>query len=644
MDSLQETLRQLRTAIALIVVIVLVGVFGFMLLEQIPLLDAIWMTVITLTTIGYGDMVPHTVAGRLFNLFLIVIGLGSFAFALQAAAELLLSPTIRNLQIERLIRRKIARLDQHFIITGSGPLIAEIVRLIVGVSQTHWRVRVPLRLRLFGRRPRYPNPFVVITPDFAQATALREQAMLALVGTPADDAILRDAGVERTHAMMITLDSDAENILTVLTARQYNSQMLITSSALTEEIRPRIIRVGANRVILPYEIGGQFLNMATLRPVVSDFFRYILFNLEDELLTDQFRIPPNAPSIGQRLPDLPLLAHNAGVLAIRRADGAFDVAPPSDHVLAAGEIVIAVCPIQYVQAVNAALTGFTVKEKWVPASERFAFRLEHPHVPLAEDVVPTPDVIQQHIDGMSNHYVIWADGQVGRQAIENLDPARPFVIITRDAVYADQLRRVGFRILHCATPDPEAILLAAGVERALSLMVSQADDAESALTVLTARALNPALNITAEASNTQMEAKLKRAGADRVSLPLRVAAEFILLSTMRPIVTDFFQHVVFNRETGIETTELVVRHDSPFIDQPLHATDLATAYDAHVIGIRSADGRFTYAPAPDRVLRARDVLIVVLPMRHSDDLRARWHGTASGRLSTTTLEMPVVDE
>ncbi len=224
--------------------------------------------------------------------------------------------------------------------------------------------------------------------------------------------------------------------------------------------------------------------------------------------------------------------------------------------------------------------------------------------------------------------------------MQNLDPARPFVIVTDDKIYADALIRLGFRVV-LGDATQERVLQQAGVERALALMVTLENEAESTLAVITARSLSKLLNITAAAYTAPMENKLRRAGADRVAMPLQVAAQFIVLATLQPVVADFFQHVVFNRVAGIETTELYMQDDSPFIGQTLTELDLASRYDAHVIGIRHADGHFLYAPSPGYRMQEHEVMIVVAPMRHTDELRLISRGNQTAKLNSIRPKRPL---
>jgi voltage-gated potassium channel len=231
---------------------------------------------------------------------------------------------------------------------------------------------------------------------------------------------------------------------------------------------------------------------------------------------------------------------------------------------------------------------------------------------------------------MSGHFVICGTGRVARNAISNLDPTRPFVCISDDAEYSSQLIERGFRVVQ-GTPSHETTLLKAGVHRALACMIAIDDDANSVLTIINCRSLSKRLLITTTAQNEEMIPKLHRAGADRVLTPYQVAAQFILLATTRPAVSDFLQYVLYNYHAGIETSELYMQEDSPWIGSSIAALRLGENYSAGVIGLRTEDGHYLYAPSINHVLQRNEVLIVVTPMKYSDILRELAHGSLARR-------------
>jgi voltage-gated potassium channel len=377
MDSFQETRRQIRIAMIAIGIVVPLGVIGFMVLEQMSLLNAVWLTVITLATIGYGDVYAQTEAGRIFTILLILGGLSAFAFAIQATATFLISPAIRDLRQRRRIQRRIDTLENHYIICGVGELVDKTIGYLLERAEIrqasqreqfygpidrfldrvfgddeagHWphlrRIVRSLVLAIGGRFQSQSETLldivVVVTQDASYAERLRSSGLLTLEGEPTRDEILQNAGVERAQAMMVMLDSDTEALLTVLTARNYNPNLYITAAALEETLTQKMIRAGANNVIAPFDVAGQFFNNATLRPAVNDFFDSILFSQKSHFQTTQLQLWDDSPWIGQRLGKLGLRErYEAAVIGLRLEDGSYVYAPGEDYYLKENEIVIA---------------------------------------------------------------------------------------------------------------------------------------------------------------------------------------------------------------------------------------------------------------------------------------------------------------
>jgi voltage-gated potassium channel len=662
MDSLKETRRQIVIALNAVIIVVVIGIIGYTVIEGMVLLDAIWMTLETLTTIGYGDIVPKTPQGRIFTLFLIVIGLSVFAFGLQASATFLLSPVIRDLRARRRTQRVIDGLQHHYLICGVGELVDTTIKSLLDAAKRRqayqWeqiykpidhfldgifgddahghfpRIRSIARsiilffVRIFHQSETLLDVLVVVTPNPAYASQLRDKGLLVVEGDPTIDDVLRQAGIEHAQAMMVMLDSDTEALLTVLTARSLNTHLDITAATLEEQLAPKMIRVGANGVIAPYEVAGQFLNNATLRPAVNEFFNSILFNQHSDMQTTQINLWDDSPWIGQRLSKLRLREqYQAAVIGLRLENGGFSYAPSDDYILKEGEVVIAVAPAHYITAIQQSARGDA------PPKPRMAVwqRLPQPAIPIRTPQRNyTLEEAEQAIAEMSGHFIVCGTGRVARNAINKLDPARPFVIVSDNPAYTDELLARGFRVIH-GNAIQESVLKKAGVERALAIMVAIDDDATSVLTILNCRALSKRLLITATALSDEMMPKLQRAGADRVVGPFQVAAQFVLLATTRPAVSDFLQYVVYNYSAKIETAELYMQHDSPWIGRDIESLLLDRLFRAGVIGIRQADGHYIYAPPGDYILKEHEVLIVVTPMEHSDELRVTAHASATGR-------------
>ncbi len=630
MNSFQETQRQIRIAIVAIAIIFAIGVAGFMLIEKLTLLDSIWLTVITLATIGYGDIVAHSPAGRLFTILLILFGLGAVAYGLQATAGFFLSPGVRDLRQRRRTQHHIDNLKNHFIICGAGKLVDETVKTLLESANADSHAHHHF-YDLFHTRETLLDIVVIVTPDPAFAAHLRENELLVIEGDPTEDDILKRAGVIHAQAMMVMLDDDTESLLTVLTARSLCPDIDITAAALDEQLANKMIRVGANGVIAHYDSAARFLNNATLRPAVSEFFSSILFTHNSAITTIPLDLAEDSPWIGRELGTLELYQKfEAGVIGIRHDDGIYQYAPDEGHILREREVLITVVPANHSAELRAACRAPGASQPRLPNWQRLPLPLK-PHL-LPSNIYSLEDS-EQIINDMSQHFIICGTGRVARNAINQLDPSRPFVIISDDELYSNELIERGFRVVQ-GQPSNESILRKAGIERALAIMVALEDDASSVMTVLNCRGFSKRLLITATAQHETMIPKLRRAGADRVVTPFQVAAQFTLLATTRPAVSDFLQFVVYNYHAQIETTELYMQDDSPWIGSTIDDLKLASKFNAGVIGVRKADGRYHYAPSSQFTLKPNEVLIVVTPMKYSDELRTLAHGSTTRRPSS----------
>ena len=162
------------------------------------------------------------------------------------------------------------------------------------------------------------------------------------------------------------------------------------------------------------------------------------------------------------------------------------------------------------------------------------------------------------------------------------------------------------------------------------------------LTVLSARSISKSLLISVTATTDDMIEKLRRSGADRVVSPFHVSAQFVLLSTTRPEIAEFLQHVLYNEITGLETAELYMEDDSPWIGKTIESLGLMIRFRAGVIGIRRANSTsFLYAPPLSHVIQAHEVLIVVTPMQYFDELRAIAVGHKDKRPATLRLQLDI---
>ncbi|NDJ62577.1 MAG: hypothetical protein GYB67_15725 [Chloroflexi bacterium] len=660
MDDFQDYRQQIRLALIASVIVLIVGLIGFMAIEGAEPLDALWLTIVTLSTIGYGDVVAQTDLGRVFTLFLIVIGLSVFAYGLQGVISLLFSPENRERRHRKLAEQLVDRLTGHYILCGSGELVDQTVWLLLtGAANykaarnsdlrgataplrryilNHWREIHPILRRLtlllpptWARQTTPLDNIVIISQDRESVRRLRQNGFIVLDGDPGCDDTMRRAGIERAAKMVIMQDDDTEALLTTLNARTHNPELYITTATLGDDLMHKTLRAGASYVFSPLEITGSFLTTATLRPAVSTFYLRIISQQHHEAQMIALPIGQDSPWRGQTLADLQLEARYDGhVLALRDTEGSYHYAPPADTTLEAEQVLIVVVALQNVRTVQLECSGEKQVQRAIPTWQRLPFR----HVPISlPNRFASPEAAAQAVDALSNHYIICGGGRVLQRVLDRLDPARPFVVVCPDAAEAAALHARGFHVVEGQASD-DAVLRRAGVTRALAIMVTIEDKAESVLTVLTSRGLNRDILITATAASDDLVGKLTRAGADHVLNPFAIAARSILLATLQPNVYDFLQSTLHNRHLNTETTELYMQDNSPWIGRALGDLRLPETYQANVLAIRQTNGDYSHVPPANYILAANEILIVVAPMQHTDTLRALAHGSETTRPRT----------
>ncbi len=313
-----------------------IGVAGYCWIEGWPVLDALYMTVITLSTVGYTEVHPMSSAGRIFTMGLIAGGGVLAAYALTQVAQIVFSGELRSSWVAQKRRRMLAELSQHFIVCGYG----RVGRNVVTELQSE------------------QLPFVVIEPQPEKVATVQESGALAVQGDAAVEGVLRQAGIERARGLVACAKTDADNVFIVLTARSLRPDLIIVARADVEESEAKLRRAGASRVILPYHITGRRMVTMLVRPDVADFLDEVSHTSGLELVLEQIQIAPTSPLAGLALA-VAQARHDfdVTVLACKHADGQWNTRPHSETVVQPGCQLIALGTLPNLQKLLALARG-----------------------------------------------------------------------------------------------------------------------------------------------------------------------------------------------------------------------------------------------------------------------------------------------
>jgi voltage-gated potassium channel len=312
-------LRRLALVATLITLTMLMGTVGFTVIEGYPPFDAFYMTLITITTVGYAEIHPLSHAGRIFNSFLIFFGVTTLFFAIGAMTQSIIELELGEYFGKRRHRRMIDKLDRHFIICGYGR---------VGRNAAHELQRSGV-------------PFVVVDREPARAERAMLAGMLAVAADSTRDETLHALGVTRARGLVSALATDADNLFVILSAKNLNPQLYVATRAGEEEAEEKLRRAGADAVFAPYTVAGYRLAQAVLRPHVFQFFDVAARSMGLDVDVEQVRVP-EASEFSSRSLQQTGIRRELGVivLAIRKSDGRMLFNPPAETVISAGDFLI----------------------------------------------------------------------------------------------------------------------------------------------------------------------------------------------------------------------------------------------------------------------------------------------------------------
>lgn len=312
--------HQLRIAATGLVILILVGTLGYHATEGWEILDSFYATVVTISTVGYGDFMPRTLQGRLFTIILILLGVGTMFYTVGLLAQNMVEGRLRIILGRGRLEKMIDKMSNHYIICGCGR---------IG--------------HLIGRELKAEKvPFVVIDSSVEVIERIAEEGFIYCKGDATQDKCLIEAGVKRARGVVCVLPSDAENLYVILTSKELNPNVWILSRSEDEASEHRLLRAGADRVMSPYTFGGMRMSMAILRPAMLDFIEITTNRASLELRMEEMTVCEGSPIIGKTLEDSQIrLKYGLIIVAVKKESGKMIFNPLASYVIERGDRLIA---------------------------------------------------------------------------------------------------------------------------------------------------------------------------------------------------------------------------------------------------------------------------------------------------------------
>lgn len=303
----------------LLVSILLFGTFGYMIIEDMRFIDALYMTVITLATVGFKEVKELDENGKIFTIILILTGFGVFTYTLTVGAKILIEGEIKEVFKKRKMRKKVENISRHYVICGYGRMGSIIVKELKA------------------------NNIPVVIIEKNKANLPEDEDIIYVEGDATHDEVLKSAGIEKANGLITVLPSDAENLYVVLSARELNPNLFIVARAVDKEAEPKLKRAGANKVVSPYFIGGLRIAHTVLRPTVVDFLEFATRSEHIEIQIEEIEVSPSSTLIGKTIAQSGI-GRDIGViiLGIKRADGTMKFNPTSQTLIKGGDTLIVI--------------------------------------------------------------------------------------------------------------------------------------------------------------------------------------------------------------------------------------------------------------------------------------------------------------
>ena len=321
-------------SLGLVFLVIISGTVGYSIIEGWTLFDSLYMTVITLSTIGYQEVRPLSYTGRAFTIILVFVGVGAVAYGINNGIRIVFEGEIQKAFGRRKLEKRLKSIKDHFIVCGYGRM----GRIICN------------ELKAKG------VPFVVVEKEPPELDA--DEETVFVYGDATKDEILRHAGIGKARGLISVLSTDAQNLYVVLSARELNPSLFIVARAGEEGSGQKLLRAGADRVVSPYHIGGHRIAQTVLKPAVVDFLEFATRSGNLELQMEEIPVEGGSLIAEKTI-------HEAGVgrelgvivVAIKRKDGDMKFNPVHNTLIKAGDTLIAIGETEKLKALEKLAKG-----------------------------------------------------------------------------------------------------------------------------------------------------------------------------------------------------------------------------------------------------------------------------------------------
>jgi len=312
-----KPVKRLIWGIVTLVAIIAVGTLGYKIIEGWSLFDALYMTIITITTVGYAEVHPLTGGGQTFSIILILGGVGGALFTVTGFVEYMVEGHLGISLGRRQMKNRIARSKDHFIVCGYGRIGREISRVF-----TQEKV-----------------PFVVIDKDKVAIANAEKDDVLYIEADATDEEILKEAGIAQARALIAAVGSDADNTYITLTAHVLRPDIFIEARASSVDAEAKLKRAGAHRITSPNNIGAQRMALLALRPAVVDFVDTVTGQHGRQMHMENITIEENSSLVGITIDDVRHCTE-ANVVALGKKTGKVLANPSGDEIISAGDSLV----------------------------------------------------------------------------------------------------------------------------------------------------------------------------------------------------------------------------------------------------------------------------------------------------------------